>query len=58
MDNIALLKRIVEESTVDHRKCAELLVLIDQTDYYITHKAANDLYAANVERQMHDKKVV
>ena len=59
MDNIELLKRIVEESSVSHEKCAELLTMIRQMDFYIGFRAMRgDLYAQNVEVQAHDHKAV
>lgn len=59
MDNITLLKQIVEESSVSHEKCAELLTMLSQMDFYVSFKAnAGDLFAQNVVGQAHVKNVV
>ena len=55
MNNIELLQRLVEESTISDRQCAELTTLLNQVSFYVLRKAAlGDLYAKNLVEQMTD----
>lgn len=59
MDNILLLKTLIEESQVSHEKCAELVTMISQMDFYVQFKAnTGDLYAQNIVEQVNVKTVV
>lgn len=54
MTNMKLLQRLVEESQVSDRQCAELLVLLKQTRDYLLWRSQvkDDLYAVSLVDQM------
>ncbi len=59
MDNLTLLERLIESSPVSHSKCAELITLIRQMEFYSRFNAGRgDLYAQNIQEQVHAKEVV
>lgn len=53
MSNLEILKRIVEESTVSDRQCAELTTVLKQLEVYTAFKASRgDLFAQSLVDQL------
>lgn len=52
-DQISELKLLIEASEVSHEKCAELITMLTQAQFYIAFKAqTGDLYAQNLKSQI------